>query len=286
MSKKHINISDQLLAKFLDGKTNAFETERVLSYLNENKENLNDFLNIRSATQIDAECPIEIDFDERLNVVKQHIKTSTATKKTQRKRIYLMSVLSLAAMITGVVCVFTFGNLEKETPFTPTFVNQQDIQPDSINKQISPINQNDYQDEIADNEPKSRPEPIEKQTPAPENKEVEHIVKTEYKNTATQSEANFFEVIRPPKTPYRILCKNLDKTFDFQWNTNAEKIEATLKDKNGNTLLIKDVTQGELIFKYADYIKYQEIFWAFKATFSDGTTEEKQGVLHLMEEEK
>jgi len=292
MNKKQI-ISDELLAKFLDGKTNAFETERVLDYLNENQENLDDFINIRSAIQMETEYPMEIDLAERMDVVKQHIASSTFNKKTKTKRIYLTSILAAAAMITGVVCLFPFiGDEEKPLP---SFVNEQNGRmADSTDAPITP--QGIYYDEMADNnadnEPENENKPIEIQPVVPKEESPVMEAKTQYKNTASQTEANFFEVTRPSKkpdgVPYMIgvsdaiLREKPETTFDFQWNTNAEKVEATVKDKNGNILITKDITQGDFKLKYADYFQYQDIFWEIKATFYDGETEVERGFLQLL----
>jgi len=93
---------------------------------------------------------------------------------------------------------------------------------------------------------------------------------------------NLFEIVRPARTPLVINCKNLNKTFDFQWNTNAESVEVTLKDKKGRILLTQEVSQTGLQLRYEDYYKYLQVFWEMKAVFEDGTTEEKKGVLQLL----
>jgi len=45
-------VSDELLAKFLDNKTSKEETEIVLKFINEDKENFEEFLTIRKASML------------------------------------------------------------------------------------------------------------------------------------------------------------------------------------------------------------------------------------------
>jgi hypothetical protein len=299
MSNKHRSISDQLLAKFLDGKTNAFETAQVLNYLNENKENLEDFKNIRSATRMGPEYPLEIDLVKCSDFVKQHIESSSFVKKTNRRKFYLLFSLSLAAMITGMIFIFFFKSPDKDN--LTIIANEQNFQKDSLlflvhhlapyeqiidslREQISSINQNDFYDKLVDNKSTNKKEFIE----IYEEKKPEIKTQIQYKNTASQSEANIFEMIKPVKpsnVPYVILCKNLEKTFNFKWNTNAEKTEIVLKDKHGNILLTNDIAQDGFSFKCADYIKYGKIYWEIKATFTDEETDVKRGILQLMQEE-
>jgi len=286
MNKHAINISEQLLAKFLDGKTDAMETEHVLAYLNKNNENLEDFMNIRSATLIDSEPPIEIDLTERLDVVKQHITSSN--KKTNKNRFYLITSVAAAAMVAGIVFLFIFIGSKKDNYLAtdPKIDKEeiQDVSQDTIDERIVPIHPNHDKKELANHEPREKNEPIVTHTPEDNEEETEIQVQVQHRNTAKKSEANLFEMIKPTKPLHAILCKNLDKTFDFQWDTNAEKIEVTLKDRTDKILLTQEVTQNVLSIKYADYIKYKNIHWELKATFKDGKTEEKNGVLQLLTE--
>jgi len=102
-------------------------------------------------------------------------------------------------------------------------------------------------------------------------------------NKTLKMEGNYFEVVKPGKTPYIIQCNNLSKSFDFQWNANnTEKMEVVIKDKKGRVLLAREVTEDGLKLKYEDYYKYLELYWELNATFVDGATERKQGVLQLL----
>jgi len=280
MNKKYLHI-DHLLAKFLDGKTNIAETEQVLAYLNENNENLEDFMNIRSAAQIETECPVEIDFEERLNTVKQHIATSN--KKATRNKFYLITTLAAAAITVGAVFVVFFNTVNKEyrpVAHQETYEEiKQTISQEEINEETFPTNLNNK--EFASNDAQEKKESKTTTTPVDKEEETEVQVQIQHKNTAKKSEENLFEIIKPAKTPYIILCKNLEKTFDFQWNTNAEKIEITLKDKTGKILLNKEVSQNTWSIKYADYIKYEDIHWELKAIFEDEETAVKRGILTL-----
>jgi len=291
MNKKSLNISDHLLVKFFEGKTNAFETDAVLSYLNEDKENLEDFMNIHSALQIESDYPTEIDINERLGIVKQHLEIGqNISLRPANKRFYLITSFAAAAMIAGVVCLLVFLNPEK----TNNFIAQgdtdkdsmQNITSDTINEPL-PLIQNISKNDLADNELQNTNVPLRKNNSdatIPEEEEQELQIQIQHQNMARKIEANLFEMVKPAKTPYIVSCKNLEKTFDFKWNTNAEKIDIVLKDKNGKILLTKEVTQNGFSIKYLDYYKYLEIRWEFKATFESGETATQKGVLQLMVE--
>jgi len=284
MNKKTLDISDHLLAKFLDGKTDTFETERVLEYLNKEKEHLEDFMNIRSAIQIDTDPPIEIDLSERLDFVKQQIESSNSGKKTIKKRFYLISSIAAAAMVIGVISLIFFIDTNKDTYFAENQKNYKDNTPihqDNVSEQVISTNLNDK--ELVSNEMQNKNRPVIIPTEIEQEEETEIPIQIQQYNTAAKIiEGNLFEVVKPAKTPYIILCKNLNKTFDFQWKTNAEKIEVVLKDKTGKILLAQDISQTGLQLKYEEYFKYLEIYWELKATFQDGTTEERFGILQLM----
>jgi len=281
MNKTNIHISDHLLAKFLDGKTDAQETEQVLSYLNESEENLEEFLNIRSAILIDTEPPIEINLSECLNVVEQHINTGRTNKKSFQKRFYTITSFAAAAMVAGIVFLITFyfSNNDKNFTAQDEIIKEeiQNVYQDSINelpKPESKFNDNKY---LANNELQETNKPAS-QIEEEEETEIQIL----HRNTALKTEGNLFEMVKPYKTPYIVGVKNLDKYFDFKWKTNAKKIEVTLKDKNGNILESGEVLDSVFQIKYLDYYKYLEIYWELKATFQDGTEEKNTGVLQLM----
>jgi hypothetical protein len=187
MNKQLINISDQLLAKFLDGKTDAFETEQVLAYLNENNENLEDFLNIRSAIEIDSECPVEIDLRKRLDIVNQHIVSSD--KKSNRNKFYLITSIAAAAVVVGVVFLFAFFNDKNDAHFVEKQENLeenlQNVLQDTIIEQMPIIQLDIDKKNFADSEPK-KSESVETAASV-EDEEIEIQVKKQQRRTAGKS---------------------------------------------------------------------------------------------------
>ena len=88
------HISDELLAKYLSGKASAEEEERVLDYLAENDENLEDFLTMATAAKMQRQ-------EEQIPEKHHHywIKWAAAAA----------AVVSSAAPVTVVVVVFPFS---------------------------------------------------------------------------------------------------------------------------------------------------------------------------------
>jgi len=281
MNKNAIKISEHLLAKFLDGKTDDRETELVLAYLNENNENLKEFLNIRAAIVNNTDCPVEIDLTESLHTVKQHISSSQKNKKTVQKRFYLITSFAAAAMVAGVVSLIAFYYVKNDTRTMAQTETTKEKTEETTQDDDSEIFTSEKQiienKNLANNETKKVDETV-----GGNEEETEVQVQIEQHQTAAKTVGNQFEMLRPAKTPYVVAVRNLSKTFDFQYNTNAEKMEVVIKDKKGNILLNREISQDGLQLKYEDWYKYLELHWELKATFKDGAVDEKQGILQML----
>jgi len=203
-------------------------------------------------------------------------------KKTVKKRNLLLIVFIAIALITGGVLLYVFNPFaEKKQIASPDEISMDEVETTPTDTAITDYFYIDIS-QLASNESKKSGK---MSTPEEEEFEPEIHRMDPHNNIAKVIIGNLFEVVRPARTPFIISCKNLYKTFDFQWNTNAETVEVVLKDKKGRIILEKEIAQTGLQLKYEDYYKYLEIFWELKATFPDGTIEEKNGVLQLMVDE-
>jgi len=200
-------------------------------------------------------------------------------KKNSKKRIYLFLLFAAIAIVAGTVLLFIFIPFEKNkqqaTQEKILFDDEfETILEDSIAELSDFENLKGVQDESGTRG--------NNKTAAPQE---EFFAEEELQMQPLNAKAvvgNLFEMVRPARTPLVINCKNLNKTFDFQWNTNAESVEVTLKDKKGRILLAREISQTGLQLRYEDYYKYLEVFWEMKAIFEDGTAEEKKGVLQML----
>ena len=103
------------------------------------------------------------------------------------------------------------------------------------------------------------------------------------KDYAATGEANRLTVTKPGKDNYRVLCKNLEKTLNFEWTaTNVQTLHFTVKDSKGNTVAeTKDVAATHYALKYGDLYPDQKLTWSLVVVFKDGTQGKRGGQVNI-----
>ena len=202
-------------------------------------------------------------------------KLSIMKKNCNQKKIYLLVLLAIAALLVGIALFFVFRTTEDKSQLTTQeHISLEDIEYDLYVPAESETVDSDKSDLVYKGSKGGTKESEEYLTP-----EMEQMPTY---NKGAKYEGNYFEVLRPAKTPFIVVCRNLYKTFDFQWASNAETIEVILRDRNGRVIMDREITEAGLQLKYEDYYKFLEVFWELKATYADGTSETKVGVLQLL----
>lgn len=238
------NLSDELLAKYLAGKTSPEETEQVLSFLAENDGNLEDFTQICAA----------------IEVQKSAEKAAFAQKRAFRRRI--LWVASSAAAIALIVVVALFAFQPKENSNWVAQKNDSTQKSMAVPKSESIDNQNDS---VVEKE-KSKNNAI-----APNWRGEQP------KNYAEgTSKTGFCTMITPSRNVYAV---SMQRTyFDFSWSTDAVRETLTLKDETGQIRYREEMQNEDYVkLKVADYQKYGKLSWALVLTYSSGATETKTG---------
>ncbi len=242
--KSEPNLSDELLAKYLSGKTSPEETEQVLSFLAENDENLEDFTQICAA----------------IEVQKSAEKTAFSQKKAFRRRILWVASSAAAIALIVVVALFAFHTNENSN-----WVAQQT---DSTQKtMVLP------KFESIDNQNDSTVKKVKKKS----NALTPNWRGEPSKNYAEgTSKTGFCTMITPSQN---VSSVSFHRTyFDFSWSTDAVRETLILKDENGQTLYREEMQNEDYVkFKVADYQKYGKLSWTLVLTYSSGATETKTG---------
>ena len=103
------------------------------------------------------------------------------------------------------------------------------------------------------------------------------------KNYAAAQVANTLTVTKPAKDPYRVLCKNLEKTLNFEWTaTNVKTLHFTVTDSKGKTIAeSKDANSNYYLLKYREIYPEQQLKWTLVVTFEDGTQEKRSGQINI-----
>ncbi len=279
-------ISDELLSKFLEGKTTEEENEKISAYCDAHGETIEELLIMRqAATMADKQSDYTIDEDKALHFVEQTLQTHS-----RKKRVSLAVWISVAAAmaILIIVSAFLFFSNENVPLMADKTQPSQIVVGDSTDefdttKTETSVKQSSHTDEkelwseepqLSDNNlPAERGEPL-------------HVEVLEKSTATTQSAANNFTMLKPSKTPYRIICKNLDKSFVFQWETvNAKKIEFILMNDQHKVIVEKkELNLNSFSLMFRDVAVYSVLYWKVKIVFEDNTTTQKTGRIDIQYE--
>lgn len=243
MKPEH-NLSDELLAKYLAGKTSPEETEQVLSFLAENDGNLDDFAQICAAIEVQKSAEM----------------AASAQKKAFRRRI--LWVASSAAAIALIVVVALFAFQPKENSH---WVAQQTDSTQNTNV-VPKSKSTDNQEGDIENKKTENTDAV-----APNWRGEQP------KNYAeSTSKTGFCNMVTPSQSKYAVSTQRT--YFDFSWSTDAVRETLTLKDETGQIRYREEMQNEDYVkLKVADYQKYGKLSWALVLTYSSGATETKTG---------
>lgn len=272
-------VSDELLAKFLDNKTSKEETEIVLKFINEDKENFEEFLTIRKASMLVDQKPCNTIDDITIPEI-----SSYNPKPFNNKKKKVLMFISIAASVLFIISI-SFYFVFRSPLSNPTELahnnSQNSMKVDSIeNKSLSSDDERGKQIDSSTENNQSSNDP--NNTNGKVNDEVPVQIKTQNYGS-TQSVENKLEMVKPSKSPYSILCKNLQKELVFQWNiVNAKKIEISLLNSNRKLIVShSDSNMKSYSVFFKDLNKEKTIIWELKVLFDDNTTQTKTGVIQI-----
>ena len=281
---KEKNISDELLSKFLEGMTDEVEDTRLLQVMEDDNLSDEDLVAIAEAAKLADAVPQQA---PNLDLAKKQIVESLRNDDEVEtvptiKRSMTRMIWALAASAAIVIAVALFILFRPDDPgqnFAQTGTDStavtttQPQQEKNLAQTTAP----------SDNAPaiQQKNSNTSEETVAPE--ETIHTSQVMEKQYAKTQIANNLTVIKPNKDNYRILCKNLEKSLNFEWTaTNVQNLHFTVSNAQGKVLaelLDKSATQYALT--YSKIYPERQLNWTLKIVFEDGTSVSRHGKVNV-----
>ena len=281
---KEKNISDELLSKFLEGMTDEVEDTRLLQVMEDDNLSDEDLVAIAEAAKLADAVPQQA---PNLDLAKKQIVESLrnddeveTVPTIKRSMTRMIGALAASAAIVIAVALFILfrpddpGQNFAQTGTDSTAVTTtQPQQEKNLAQTTAP----------SDNAPaiQQKNSNTSEETVAPE--ETIHTSQVMEKQYAKTQIANNLTVIKPNKDNYRILCKNLEKSLNFEWTaTNVQNLHFTVSNAQGKVLaelLDKSATQYALT--YSKIYPERQLNWTLKIVFEDGTSVSRHGKVNV-----
>ena len=288
MSEKHI--SEELWMRFLEGNVSEVENERLMRLISEDDALLEEYLSVNeSMKRIDSRPLAKPDLDLAQKQIGEALKAGDAQKENvamlpRRSNIRKYKAMAAAAaLLIGVALFFLFrpdhndNNLaQQEKQRVETEAKTQDLSPE-ITTEPSQTNRTRKNDMPS----KSDTEGVQTE-PTVVQEEMYSSQKLEKHYAGTQT-ANTLTVTKPGKDSYRVLCKNLEKTLNFEWTAaNVQSLHILVKDSKGKTVAeTKSVTENHYSLKYSDIYPERNLTWSLVVVFKDGSQEKRNGQIQI-----
>ena len=298
-------MNDDLLIKFIDGKTTPEETELVLKELSQDGDASKEWLQIvQGARLADSKPIVNIEPDDF--VVKTLAKSPTVQsehKKVIRLPFFVSGIIAVAASVAiiATVMVNQMNQMNQKLP-KDTVADVFDtmvvvpVHDSTVIEDVMDIKKEAQQavaDAIVPNVDKKTDsvEPVEeqmKEEPQSQEQSVElvgHKILQDSKTaTASKIDVSSFEMIKPSKSPYRVRVQNPEKEFVFEWKiSNASNVRLLITDNEKRTIIEEDMILGSSYGIVASYLVDKgELDWTIEVTFDDGAKQTKAGKIELV----
>ena len=283
---KETNISDDMLAKFLEGKADEMEDARLLQDMEGEDLSLEDLAAIEEAVKlVDNKSLVSPDLVKAEEQIR-----ATLNSNTQQSSIIIMNkrksrmrlVWAMAASLALVMAVALF------VLFRPDSTDQQFVKIDTDSTAVittqpkteKNLAQSTAQQKNTTNTPQSANE-ADNETAKPT--EVTYTSQTLEKQYAHTQTANNLTVTKPGKENYNVLCKNLEQSLNFEWESdNVQSLHFTVKNAQGKTIAdLSDKTAKRYSLKYRDIYPDRKLNWNLTVTFADGTQQIRSGQIQI-----
>lgn len=233
-------ISDELLAKYLDGKTTPEETELVLQYLSENDEHITELADICEAIEV------------------QHDTEKIVRRRTPRTRWWLVAPVAAAVALLVILLTLPYRNLPQGGG--ELVAEQTDTIPDVTQTEDAavPLESDDRTDSSSSKSART----VQKAVPP-------KIY------AGTEAKTDYVNLIYPYKTIHYISSGR--KSVDFRWDSDAINVHLIIKDGKSNLLYDKVIKGEDHCYWPVPSIEEPIFDWQLIFTFADGTTAMRKG---------
>ena len=287
-----LNISDELFAKYFDGTASEGENEQILKLLAEDPELLEEFTAIAEACKLTDHGPLATpNLEEASQLIKANLPTTqfsdTAISNNSKRHIKLY--ITAAAAVAAILLASTIYLMLRTTPNDSFLVHQEETTTDTLTTTqsqneilIAETETPQQRDDMAANEAQqTETETNTSLASSPANEY--HTGFSEEKHYASKTEANSLSLVKPAKTSYAILCKNLDKSFVFEWTaTNVQSLHLSIKNSQGKTIV--ETTDKEALryeLPYRSVYPEKQLNWSLVVNYKDNTQELRNGQIQI-----
>lgn len=291
--KNNIKISDELLSRFLEGSTNGAEDEQLMELLAENPELIDEMTSIGEASKLADRKPL---VQPDLDAAAQQIHTTLTVSPTinvevapdRKRRIRLFT--SAAAAVAAILLASTIYLVLRPSDSQNNLAQESGSNIDTTTKQSTVEQTYIAQNEESGNSTQQERSAIAgTETPSatenttPTSGDVYHSAEVEERHYAATQEANSLSMVKPNKSNYLVLCKNLDKAFVFEWNvTNVQQLHFTVKDASGKAVVdVSDPNTKRYELTYRNVYPEKRLNWKLMVEYSDGTNAEQKGQITI-----
>ena len=294
-------MKDDLLIRFIDGKTTPEETELVLKELSQDGEAAKEWMQMVQGARLAGTKPLQEIDSEDFVAKTLALKTNKAEKSGKVIRLpwILSGITAVAASVAIIAAVVmkpsgpaaqgdiiaetvdsTEALSKEDTVITEKVLNIKDAARESV-ADVPELSQPDMpQDKLPENNAVD-------ETPA-EGKPLEltgrKILQESKASAASSSDAPSFEMVKPAKTPYRVKVKDPSKEFVFEWKmTDAYSVRLSIADKDGNVIIDNQwISESRYAVVASDLADKGELDWTVEVTFNDGSIQRKTGKIELV----
>lgn len=295
-------MNDDLLIRFIDGKTTPEETEFVLNELSRDGDAAKEWMQMVQGSRLADTDPIV--HIEPGDFIARTLEKGSSVQSRGRKVVRLPWIISgitaVAASIAVIVTVMVNhdkNDLQQdfvaEVPDTTVVIPEADsiakegtvdiknISHQAIAEVTEPINE-----EPKLVEPKAEEQVEEQAQPQEQSMELIGNKMTQDTHTASVSESktSSFEIIKPAKSPYRVRVQNPEKEFVFEWKmSDASNVRLSIADKNGKVIIDNEwILETRYGIVASDLVDRGELDWTVEVTFNDGSMQRKTGKIELV----
>lgn len=276
-------MKDDLLIRFIDGKTTPEEAELVLEELSRDGEATKEWMQMVEGARLADTIPmVNIDPDD---FISRTLAKTTVVRPERRKLVrlpWIISGITAVAASVAVVVTVVINNANVDIPYglsaemsdTAAVISNVDSTIMEKELDIKKLTHPAVADRINTQKPQEQLEEF-----------VGHkILQDDKTATASQTEVSLFEIVRPAKSPYRVRVKNLEKEFVFEWNmSNVSDVRFSITDKDGKIIIGKECIVENSYGVVASYLVDRgELDWTVEVTFNDGLQHRKTGKIELV----
>lgn len=280
-------MNDDLLIKFISGKTTHQETEIVAAYLSEHPQEAQEWLQMEQAARMaDKKPAVGIPQAEAQASVAKVLGSVHATPGTKNRVVRMTWIFGGVAAVAASVVLALMLIIPAEAPSAPSATAS--VSESVIPSTSSSVIPNEVEESLlAEANAPAAPviEPVAPSTSAstPENPSLT-VSKIEKSTASASTVQTSFNITRPAKTPYRVLVKNPEKDFVFEWEGQGiATVSILIKNSQDGVIyenIVQDAASGCPV-KSGLLMDKGELTWILTACFADGSAETKTGIIQL-----